>query len=323
MRPRLESWLQDNWYAADSPPNALLRVLEVLYRRIVVLRRRLVKPRQVKQPVIVVGNLTAGGSGKTPLVIALCLLLRENGVKAGVISRGYGRSGTGNHKLTGRDDAAIVGDEPLLIARRTGAVVAVANKRVAAAALLDSDDLDVLIADDGLQHYQLPRSMEICVIDGQRRFGNGHLLPAGPLREPPGRLAEVDFRVCNGGQPESGEHLMLLEGDVLNSLAGHQQVTLAEWRGRAVDAIAGMGHPQRFFAVLRAAGLVVHEKAYPDHYRYTQGDFDANPERPLVMTEKDAIKCAGFDLKNAWYLPVNAVLTEKFKSAMLKKWIIC
>lgn len=319
MRQKLESWLLDNWYSTNTPPNVVLRLLEPAYRMAAALRRRLIKPGKLRRPVIVIGNLTTGGSGKTPLVIALCHLLLQNGVKPGVISRGYRRSHHGNRRLTDGDNAATVGDEPLLIARRTGAPVAVANKRLEAAALLDDEQIDVLIADDGLQHYRLPRAVEICVIDGQRRFGNGHLLPAGPLREPLARLEAVDFRVCNGGQPGNGEYLMRLRADVLCSLDDSRKVNLDEWRGRAVDAIAAISNPQRFFALLRDAGMEVHEKVFPDHHAYRQQDFAPARERPLIMTEKDAIKCAGFALKEAWYLPVDAELPDEFKTAILLK----
>jgi len=319
MRQQLETWLLDNWYATDSPPSLILRLLEPLYRLIATLRVRLLRAGNLHRPVIVVGNLTAGGSGKTPLVIALCQMLSENGISAGVISRGYGRRGTEAHKLTENDDAATVGDEPLLIYHRTGVPVAVAARRIDAADLLASDDLDVLIADDGLQHYQLPRAIEICVIDGERRFGNGHLLPAGPLREPLNRLAEMDFCVCNGGRAKNGEQQMRLHGDLLHSLDGNQQVPLVEWRGREVDAIAGIGHPQRFFGLLYDAGINVHEKIYPDHHLYQPGDFDFAGERPLIMTEKDAVKCRHFKLANAWHLPVDAILAEEFKRELLQK----
>jgi tetraacyldisaccharide 4'-kinase len=173
MRQALESWLLKNWYGTVSPPNLILRLLEPLYRLILKIRRHLVKPAKLNRPVIIVGNLTVGGSGKTPLVIALCRLLHENGFAVGVISRGYGRTSSTRHRVSDQDTANVAGDEPLLISRQTEAVVAVADKRIEAAALLDAVELDVLIADDGLQHYQLPRAMEICVIDGIRRFGSG------------------------------------------------------------------------------------------------------------------------------------------------------
>ncbi len=319
MRQRLESWLLNNWYATDKAPNVMLRALEPVYRCLAALRRRLTRPGTLQRPVIIVGNLTTGGSGKTPLVIALCRLLQQNGVIPGVISRGYGRSDTANRRVTAHDDAAVVGDEPLLILRRTGAAVAVASKRIEAAALLEGEDIDVLIADDGLQHYQLPRSIEICVIDGQRRFGNGHLLPAGPLRESQQRLEQVDFLVCNGGQPEDGEHLMMLKGTTLTSLADGQQASLIDWVGRKVDAIAAIGHPQRFFAMLRGAGIEVNGKEYPDHYRYGLNDFGNRSTRALVMTEKDAVKCSGFGLHDAWYLSVDAELPDEFCNAFLQK----
>ena len=175
MREKLESWLLENWYTTSSPPSLILRILEPLYAQIVKRRLHSIKPGVLPRPVIVVGNLTVGGSGKTPLVIALCKLLQQHGLNPGVISGGYGRSSQDNRKVSPGDGSEIVGDEPLLIARQTGVPVAVAARRIEAAELLAEDDLDLLIADDGLQHYELPRSMEICVIDGQRRFGNGHL----------------------------------------------------------------------------------------------------------------------------------------------------
>jgi tetraacyldisaccharide 4'-kinase len=176
----------------------------------------------------------------------------------------------------------------------------------------------MLISDDGLQHYRLPRNLTICVVDGIRRHGNGHLLPAGPLREPPGRLQDMDYVVCNGGQSRPGEIQMSLSGDELVNLATAERQALSDWRGRTVHAVAGIGHPGQFFDALETAGLTVQRHAFPDHHEFTRADFDAWYGHPLIMTEKDAVKCTELSLQDAWYLPVSAVMPLEFEQALLR-----
>jgi tetraacyldisaccharide 4'-kinase len=268
-------------------------------------------------PVIVVGNVTIGGAGKTPLVIALVAALRELGWKPGVASRGYGGLARGPRLLGPEPDPAQVGDEPALIAIRTGAPVAIGADRPAAARLLLDEGVDLVVADDGLQHYPLARDVEICVLDGVRRLGNGRLLPAGPLRESAPRLGEVDFIVCNGGEPQAGEIPMRLAAGAAVSLVDASiRKPLATFSQTRVHAVAGIGHPQRFFDTLREYGIDVIEHPFPDHHRYVPDDLVFADDLPILMTEKDAVKCRAFGNGNWWAVPVAAELPATFVDAV-------
>ncbi|ETS29932.1 tetraacyldisaccharide 4'-kinase [Photorhabdus temperata] len=273
-------------------------------------------------PIVVVGNLTVGGNGKTPVVIWLVEQLQKKGYRVGVVSRGYGGKAE-NYPLlvTDKITTAQAGDEPVLIHRRTGAPVAVAPKRVEAVkALLADTSLDIIVTDDGLQHYALQRDFEIAVIDGVRRFGNGWWLPAGPMRELSGRLNKVNAVITNGGTPESGELSM--------TLAGRLAVNMVSGEKRAVHliphavAMAGIGHPPRFFATLQQLGADVQkEYAFADHQMYTEEQLShlADTNQNLLMTEKDAVKCFKFARPNWWYLPVDAQLPQEKGQAMLNE----
>lgn len=314
--------LPEIWYGAEPPP-LWLRALVPIYRALRALHRTPYalgwkQPQRLPVPVIVVGNITVGGTGKTPLVIALVEALRARGRRPGVISRGYGAGQGAAQLLDGTSAATHVGDEPLLIREATGVPVAVGRDRVAAARLLLSQhDCDVIVADDGLQHYPLFRNVEICVIDGERRFGNGLLLPAGPLREPLARLDSIDFRVCNGGEARECEVSMRLLGDTAVSLNDPTaRKPLHEFAGHRVHAVAGIGNPARFFASLRAAGIDVIEHPFPDHHAYTAADIDFGGDAPMLMTEKDAVKCRAFDRADAWCVPVRAQLPAEFFDAI-------
>ncbi len=310
------------WYGG-APAPWWLRMLVPVYRGLRALHRAPYrygwrKPAQVGAPVIVVGNLTAGGSGKTPLVIALVEALRARGRKPGVVSRGYGGTEHGPLLLDDLPDPASVGDEPCLIRRRAGVEVAVGRDRAAAARLLLARGVDVVIADDGLQHLALARDIEICVIDGQRRFGNGLLLPAGPLREPLSRLDGIAFRVCNGGAAQAGEVPMELVGDVAVPVERAAATRpLAAFAGQRVHAVAAIGNPQRFFSALRARGLDVIEHAFADHHAFVADDLAFGDELPVLMTEKDAVKCVRFAAARHWCVPVRAHLPESFFDAVV------
>lgn len=311
------------WYEARPIP-LRLRVLSGVYAGLASLRRGLyrsgiLRATRLTVPVIVVGNLAVGGTGKTPLVIALVEALRERGWRPGVVSRGYGGRADEAQRVVVPADPAIVGDEPVLIAQTTGAPVAIGRGRAEAAGLL-LRDIDVLIADDGLQHYALARDIEICVIDGERRFGNGRLLPAGPLREPLRRLETVDFRVCNGGDAQPGDIAMSLRGDTAVSLndAGNE-VALSGFAGKPVHAVAGIGNPDRFFAGLRRVGLQVTAHAFPDHHAFTPEDLDFGDALPVLMTAKDAIKCRRFVQPDWWSVPVRAELATAFFDAVAER----
>lgn len=297
-----------------APYGAIVRLRRRLYRSGVLRAQRL------PIPVIVVGNITVGGAGKTPLVIALVTALRERGWKPGVVSRGYGGNARDPRLLGADPDPAAVGDEPALIRARTGAPVAVGADRPAAARLLLDKGVDVIVADDGLQHYALARDAEICVVDGARRLGNGRLLPAGPLREPESRLRQVDFVVCNGGEPRAGETAMHLAADTAVSLVDvSRRQPLADLLQTRVHAVAGIGHPQRFFDTLRGYGIDVVEHPFPDHHRYTPNELAFGDGLPVLMTEKDAVKCRAFAKRNWWSIPVTAVLPESFIDAVARR----
>ena len=261
-------------------------------------------------PVLVVGNLTAGGAGKTPLTLRLLQWLRAAGYTPGVISRGYGGAARKPMPVSADSDAAMVGDEPILLARRGGCPVWIGRARAEAgrSLLAFHPEVDVLVADDGLQHYALARDLEIVVVDGERGFGNGHLLPAGPLREPLSRLASVDAVVINGdggaatGAP-TGFAMALVGARFVNLADPTRVVDAAAFRPGPVGAVAGIGHPERFFAQLRRMGLDIAPRAFADHHAYVADDL---PAGAVVMTEKDAVKCAGFGRDDLWYLAVDA-----------------
>jgi tetraacyldisaccharide 4'-kinase len=279
-------------------------------------------PKRLGVPLIVVGNLTAGGSGKTPLTIALVEALRLRGWKPGVVSRGYG--GTQHEPLLLADmpTPARVGDEPCLIRQRTGVAVAIGRDRHRAAALLLERGVDVVIADDGLQNPALSRDIEICVIDGQRRFGNAQLLPAGPLREPITRLANMPLKVCNGGVAQTGETAMRLLGDMAVPVTRKPGVRpLESFSGQRAHAVAAIGNPERFFDGLRAHGIEVVPHPFPDHHSFTASDLAFGDELPVLMTEKDAVKCTAFASANFWCVPVRAELPEMFFDAVVEQLV--
>lgn len=263
-------------------------------------------------PVIVVGNITAGGTGKTPLVLWLARFLQDRGMHPAIISRGYGAARSDPRPVPADGTPADYGDEPCLMARRAGCPVWVGTDRAATAEAMRKAQpaVDVVISDDGLQHYRLARDFEIVVIDGMRGLGNGWPLPAGPLREPPSRLAGVDAVVINGSNPSyafSQALPMRLQGERFSNLARPQQVvTGAHFRGMTVHAVAGIGNPQRFFAHLRALGLQCIEHPFPDHHPYCAADLAFGDDAPVVMTEKDAVKCTAFATINHWALIVDA-----------------
>lgn len=320
----LQRWLEARWYS-DAPPAALLRPLSALYGAVVAARRsRLTAAAQpLPVPVVVVGNISLGGTGKTPFVIWLVERLREWGYTPGVISRGYGGRAPRYPMLVSHDsDAAHCGDEPLLMAQRLCVPLAVDPDRVAAAhaLLAQHPGINVLVADDGLQHYALARDLEICVIDGARGLGNGALLPAGPLRELPQRLAEIPLCVVNGGgwRGAAAAHadMQLRMGDAQDFSGGRRP--LLSYRGAALHAVAGIGNPERFFAQLRAQGLDVIPHPFPDHHVYTAVDLDFGDDLPLLMTEKDAVKCSGIAKPHHAFVPVSAAIPDDQAAAVRK-----
>jgi tetraacyldisaccharide 4'-kinase len=320
----LAARLQRIWYDG-APPPFWLQMLVPVYRALRGLhlwmyRTGIRRTVRIDAPVIVVGNLTAGGSGKTPLVIALVEALRARGFKPAIVSRGYGGTQRAAAVLDDTLDPARYGDEPSLIRRRTGAEVAVGRKRAEAAALLVRRGANVIIADDGLQNPSLARDIEICVIDGQRRFGNEQQLPAGPLREPLSRLESIDFRICNGARAERGEIPMRLAGEVAVAVAGASRTrALASFSRQRVHAVAAIGNPGRFFTGLQARGIEVIPHAFPDHHAFVASDIAFADTLPVLMTEKDAIKCIAFAGPDAWCVPVSAEVPATFVDAVVAR----
>jgi tetraacyldisaccharide 4'-kinase len=322
LSSRLAAWLENAWYTGRPrlwPLYPLAAVTATVARRRL---RRFRKQQTVPPvPVIVVGNITVGGTGKTPLVIALCKHFQARGRRVAVISRGYGGKAPQYPFFVGADtDAALSGDEPALIARATGAPVMVDPKRARALeAVLAQHQPDIVISDDGLQHYALPRTAEILVLDALRGLGNGRCLPAGPLREPRQRLEQVDWIVANGAETtEDGRVPMALEAEGFHNPVTGEALPARDFVERfpVVTAVAGIGHPRRFFDTLRGLGLTVHERPLPDHHRFVAADLGASENECLVMTEKDAIKCQGLMHERCWVLAVSARLPESFWRAL-------
>jgi tetraacyldisaccharide 4'-kinase len=309
----------DAYWDSRNGISLLLLPLSWLFLLIAGLRRQayrwgLLQTHRLPVPVIVVGNITVGGTGKTPLVTWLACHLQGLGLRPGLIARGYGGR-VGQMPLEVRPDSSAteIGDEPRLLASRTGCPMFVCSDRVAAArALLESYDCDVIISDDGMQHHALARDMEIAVIDGERRFGNGFCLPAGPLRECPSRLATVDLVVSNGGAAPGEYGMHLRPGLVVNLRDGQLTRQLADFAGQRVHALAGIGNPSRFFRMLREAGLDIDEQPFPDHYRFMAADISPDDELPVLMTEKDAVKCSDFAQERHWYVQADVELADAF-----------
>lgn len=319
------------WPSRVDPRSLLLAPLGWLWCRLA--RDRLEAYRSGRKPserlpvpVIVIGNVTVGGSGKTPLTLWLARRLKAEGWHPAVISRGYGARIEGEpRRVRPEDSAAEVGDEPLLLKRGLGEIEVIVHPQRALAGRKAMElGADVLLLDDGLQHLQLARDIEIAVVDGARGLGNGRCLPAGPLREPAQRLAEVDAVIVQGdarievSQPVPHWRMRLVPGDAVNLLDGTRR-PLAGFIGQACDALAGIGHPERFFKMLRDLGLSVDDHAFADHHAYAPADLASFGQRPLLMTEKDAVKCQAFARANHWYLPVEAELDAGFAEFILNR----
>ena len=311
------------WYRPD-PLGALLAPLGWAVALFTILRRAAYRAGmrrswQVGCPVVVVGNLSVGGTGKTPLVIAVAKLLSSRGLRVGVICRGYaGSASRWPRKVRPDSNPERVGDEAVLLARRTGGPVAAGPNRIAAARILvRRAKCDVILSDDGLQHLRLARDVEIVVVDGVRRHGNGRCLPAGPLREPPGRLASVDLVIVNG-DARPGELEMRLEtGDAVSLIDAETTRRLESFRGAPVHAVCAIGHAERFFRTLESHGLTIVRHAFPDHHPFSESEVDFGDGAPVLMTEKDAVKCERFADARHWYVPVEAVLSGELEDRLL------
>lgn len=335
----MRTWLEGEWQRLGGGALIFLP-LAIAFRAASALRRALYRSGilptwRAPVPVIVIGNITAGGTGKTPLVIAVVEGLVRAGRHPGVVSRGYGRVPPTDadprgvvRVLPGVATPEYFGDEPVLIARRTRAPVYLSPDRPAAArALLAAHpEIDVLVSDDGLQHYALGRDVEIAVVDGERGFGNGLPLPSGPLREPVSRLREVDAAVVNGGHSDRvgapRQFAMTLAGERFVSFSG-EDLSPAEFalgaRGRRVAAVAGIGNPARFFAHLSRLGVGAERHPFPDHHHFQAGELRLPGAELVVMTEKDAVKCGAFADARMWFLRVDAIVPPDFEEFLLAR----
>jgi len=320
------SALERAWYQPRSWALALLP-LSYLFRGVAASRKAYLQQRYQAQPfavpVVVVGNIAVGGTGKTPLIISLVHSLQAAGIRPGIVSRGYGgQSAPQPRAVSAEGPAEEFGDEPVLIAREASCPVVVDSDRVAAVEFLIAEfDVDVVLSDDGLQHYRMHRDLEIAVLDARRGLGNGQCLPAGPLREPPERLASVDFVVLNGSSKADDTPLpalpstlltMTLQPTFFRHLRSGQRVAADDWTGSPrVHAVAGIGNPERFSATLTTLGLTPQLHRFPDHHPFTELDLQFDDELPVIMTSKDAVKCAAFAPDNVWVLEVAAAVDAR------------
>ena len=303
---RLEHyWQTRNGVAWVLLPLSWLYCLVVAWRR-AAYRRGLLVSRNLPVPVIVVGNISVGGTGKTPLVIWLVRHLKTLGYAPGIVTRGYG--GTGNRwprVVREESDPTEVGDEAVLLARNCDCPVVAGPERVEnGRVLVEEFRCDLIVSDDGLQHYSLNRDLEIAVIEGERRFGNGFCLPAGPLREPPARLRSADLVVTNGSAAADELWMRLRAQRAINLRDPLSVHFLEAFRGERIIAVAGIGNPGRFFGMLRGFGLDIEERPFPDHHGFRPRDLAGFGGTPVLMTEKDAVKCERFADGNCWYVPV-------------------
>lgn len=331
MRRLIHDWLQRAWYG-DGRGHRVLLPLSGLYWLVTTLRRWLfdigvLRSVKLDVPVIVVGNITAGGTGKTPTTIWLASALKERGFSPGIVSRGYGGAQSDSPlRVDAASDPALVGDEPVLLARRSGCPVAVDKDRVRAAGMLIDDGVDLIIADDGLQHLKLARDYEVCVVDGRRWFGNRFVLPAGPLREPAARACDVDQILVNGRIAETVEtaneqnaitfELVATEAARLN---GSLVRPLDGFSGSTVHAVAAIGNPSRFFDLLRHHGLEVIEHAFPDHARLTRRQLAFGDELDVFLTEKDAVKLRSEMDDRYWQVPVRLDMQASLAAPWLEQ----
>ena len=317
----LETLIEKVWYSKNIF-SLLLSPLSLIYISIIYLRHTLyqlglISITKINVPTIVIGNIVAGGTGKTPLVIWLAKYFKDKGFLPGIVSRGYGGTYLSNIELVKpTSNPLLVGDEPVIIARNTNCPVVVAKKRAKGAKkLVEKYNCNIILCDDGMQHYSLARDIEIAVIDGQRRFGNNYCFPAGPLREPKSRIFKADL-IVSKYNARTCEHKMDYTYNLLvslNELCGPPKtIPISDLHGMTVHAIAGINNPDHFFSYLRSHKLELIIHKFPDHYSYTEDDVKFNDNFSVVMTEKDAVKCLNYSSDKHWYIPISAELSKSF-----------
>jgi len=323
MKKNFARWLQDSWYKEMYISSALMPI-SMLYDDVVRFRSFLYrigvkKKTKLDVPVVIVGNITVGGTGKTPLVLHLARLLTEQGYKPGIISRGYGgQADTWPQWVEQQSQPDQVGDEAVLMALRADCPIAVGPERVKAAQmLLDKSDCNIILSDDGLQHYALERDIEIAVIDGDRRFGNGYMLPCGPLREPIARLQKVDLIIVNGDAEEENEFSMKFDGELAVNLVTKEEKLLSDFNWIPSHAVAGIGNPKRFFDLLEQKKIAIDCHAFQDHHQFVANDILFDDDKPVLMTEKDAVKCFDFATEKHWYVPIKVIPQQSFLDKFL------
>lgn len=321
----IQNSLSDLWYT-KTPYAYLLLPFSKTYEIAIKTRRYLYKHRLKKSykfnvPIIVIGNLTVGGTGKTPLTIWIAQLLKKQGFRPGIVSRGYGgKAWTYPQEVTEGSDPTIVGDEAILLRKYAECPTMVDPDRPAAVQeLLEKYHCDIILSDDGLQHYALQRDIEIIVVDGDRRFGNRLCLPAGPLREPISRIRDVDFIVTNGSPAPNEFQLSLIPEKFHNVANSEKTKSIVEFAGQIVHAVAAIGNPNRFFQSLRSMGLTIVEHVYPDHHFFDPDEINFGNNALVVMTEKDAVKCKNFADEKHWYLSVMPEVESDFGQQLLQK----
>ncbi len=326
----MKTLLERSWYRYWHPLTWLLYPLSLIFCLLVALRRSLYRlgvfsQRTFDVPVIVVGNITVGGSGKTPMVAWLASYLQSRGYKPGIISRGYGSNKLAQPKdVTPSCDAETAGDEPLLLAQKTDIPVVIFHDRVLACEhLLSNHQVDIVISDDGMQHYALARDIEIAIIDGVRGFGNGLCLPAGPLRETISRLNHVTITIANTAPHPLADTTMQLLGDEVVNLKTERRIGLHEFDGSEVNAVAAIGYPKRFFNDLGRYGIHTIEHPFPDHHRFVADDLIFDNDADTIMTEKDAMKCRAYADEKMWYRPVEASFDATFEQLLNRKLEKC
>jgi len=316
-----DSWNKANWLTVVLWPLSLVYIVLFNFKRFIY-RAGIIDPYRAAVPVIVVGNITVGGTGKTPLVIHLIEVLRKLGYKPGVISRGYGgRAVVYPVLVDGETPASIAGDEPALIVRRTAVPMSIGPRRGAnIEMLLENSDVDIVISDDGLQHFAMESEIEICIVDDTNSMQNTNLLPAGPFREPRSRLKSVDLvvhHVAKINEDEGQQLQMCLQAVELQKIGSENASNELEFDPiQTVHAVAAIGNPNRFFDTCRKLGWQIEEHAFADHHLFTANDLEFPGDGAIVMTEKDAVKCLQFDNDRLWYLPVDVRISSQFESLL-------